>query len=158
MEQINYFVPLLKKMYIKACVFDLNDEITVSDEEFMEASQTFFEKLDPNNHKCSEYKEGCVHCEFDKVMKAKNEFDEEYKDNDSNIVWEHFIDNHQDDEIHDFREAVLDLLLYLPLFSKKRFSKRHCVVLDSIQISLFNYLRNNVPSEFNKFLYIKEYD
>jgi hypothetical protein len=154
---MNHFVPLLKKMYIKACVFDLNEDITISDEQFIETSKTFFEKLDPNNHNCTTYVQGCVHCEFNKVMKAKAEFDEEYKDDDPNIVCEHFIHNNIDDEIRDFRESVLDLLLDLPIFSKKRFTKRYCVVLDSIQISLFNYLQNNVPSEFNKFLYVKDY-
>ena len=118
MEQINHFVPLLKKMYIKACLFDLNEDITIDEDQFIQTSKTFFEKLDPNNHSCTTYKQGCVHCEFDKVMKAKTEFDEMYKDEDPNIRFEHFIHN-QDDEIKDFREAVLDLLLYLPLFSKK---------------------------------------
>lgn len=61
----------------------------------------------------------------------------------------------KNDEIHDFHESVLNLLLDLPLFLKARFSKRYCVVLDSIQISLFRYLQNNVPLEFNKFLYEK---
>ncbi len=157
MDQINHFIPLLKKMYIKACLFDLNEEITISDTEFIEASQTFFKKLDPKNHNCTTYNQGCVHCEYDKVMKAKAEFDEMYKDEDPNVVLKDFIHNNEDDEIRDFREAVLDILLYLPLFSKRRFTKRYCVVFDSIQLSLFNYLRNNVSSEFNKFLYIKEY-
>lgn len=164
MEKINHFVPLLKKMYVKACLFDLNEEITISDTQFIEASQTFFEKLDSNNHNCTEYKQGCVHCEFDTIMKAKNEFDEKWVEdskqhphdlnNNQSYKYECFIHSIED-EIHDFREALLDLLLYLPLFTKRRFSKRYCVVLDSIQISLFNYLRNNVPSEFNIFLDIK---
>lgn len=57
-------MPLLKKMYIKACLFDLN-----------EPSKTFFEKLDTNNHNCTKYTQECVHCQFEKIMKAKKEFD-----------------------------------------------------------------------------------
>lgn len=165
MKQINHFVPLLKKMYIKACLFDLNEEILIDENQFIEASKNFFEKLDTNNHNCTKYTQECVHCQFEKIMKAKEEFDKKWEENsekyphdlnnNQEYKYECFIHSMKNDEIHDFRESVLNLLLDLPLFLKARFSKRYCVVLDSIQISLFRYLQNNIPLEFNKFLYEK---